>query len=70
MELYRLEKNNLKTNIVFVENLDMDPIDKWFINIYRVYKNGRKDLISTIIKKDIRNRIDKYIRDGWNIVNE
>jgi hypothetical protein len=63
--LYELEKKGLKTTILFDVNHEMDSDDDWFIDIKRKYKNGRVDILSTIVKPDLDNRLRSYKNDGW-----
>jgi len=64
MELFKLKKKYAKTQIVFIENLDMDK-DGWFIDINSVDKNGKIKNCITIIRSDIESRLNGYVRDGW-----
>ena len=64
MILFKLKKKYARGNIIFVENTDMDPDDKWFIDIRRVNGKGEKTL-STIIRKDIDTWKSYYISQGW-----
>jgi len=70
MILYKLKKKYAKTNVCFVENLQMDAVDKWFIDINSINKSGVIKSCITIIKPDLKKWLDSYLREGWIIDDE
>lgn len=70
MILFKLKKKYAKTYIIFQENLEMDPEDKWFIDVNNVNKAGEIKNSSTIIRKDMQNWLNGYLRNGWEIFED
>jgi len=70
MVLYKLNKKWAKTNVIFEENLKMDPVDKWFIDVKGINKLNIVKSIHTILKKDIDNWLNIYLNDGWKITEK
>lgn len=68
MTLFKLKKKRAHGEIVFTENINMDPYDKWFIDIKRVNSKGEK-LLSTIIRKDVDSWKNYYISQGWQVTD-
>jgi len=68
--IFKLKKKHAKTNIIFVENLEMDPDDKWFIDINSVNKSGDIKNTVTIIKPDLTKWLNGYLREGWTIIDD
>lgn len=68
MILYELNKKRDQTKIIFEENLQMDPTDKWFIDIKSVrIKSGKISSLTTIIRSDMEKRLEDYLNKGWEI---
>lgn len=68
MILYELNKKRVQTKIIFEENLQMDPTDKWFIDIKSVrIKSGKISSLTTIIRSDMEKRLEDYLNKGWEI---
>lgn len=70
MRLFKLKKKYAKTSIEFVENLQMDPDDKWFIDIQGVNKAGDIKSTITIVRKDMNKWLNGYLTDNWVIIED
>jgi len=68
--IFKLKKKYAKTNIVFVENLEMDPVDKHFIDIQSINKSGDIKNTITILRPDMNSWLDSYLREGWEIIED
>ena len=63
--LHHLSKPKSRQDIVFEEDLAMDP-DGWFIRVKHINKkDGSIASSSCIILKDIPQWLNTYIRDGY-----
>ena len=64
--LHHLSKPKSRQDIVFEEDLSMDP-DGWFIRVKHVNKkDGSTASSSCIILKDVGQWMSTYIRDGYS----
>lgn len=63
MKEIKLTKKRARYTIYFRPDKD----DDWFIYIYHTDKNGKSNK-KMIIKKDMDDFLNGYLKDGWEIV--
>jgi len=68
--IFKLKKKYAKTNICFVENLEMDPEDRWFIDIQSANKTGVVKSTITILRPDMNSWLNTYLSEGWEIIED
>lgn len=71
MVLIKMSKKRTLSDIIFEENLKMDKVDKWYIDVKRIKRKDNKVMsLNTILRKDVDTWVNIYKKEGWEIKDE